>query len=984
MASRQTGSDHIMGNGSNTAVYIHSIKQNNQSDEDLKQLADICFKSNNPLTLFASNKLKSNSIETLKQDGRIIILQDDEFPDDIKNVVPLSLPLSNDASSISKWIINSNKHFTGNNVIAANGKNNAKSGFSEKYLAYWANFWPKLFTGADANLSSCEIVILSKRDFKHVVLDKGIKNAWQIAALADKNGICTRVSFEYGKEDFVFGDGIKAAFKGKIEGFKSIYNSFIKTPVFGKADDSIYNINSPIYKRVFGIFATVLLALMCWISFDYNVTWDEPNHNTFSKDVLTYYTSLGNDTTMFDFQKAGHRDYFTNVYYGMSIDVIASAVNSIIGAENDFKARHFLNAIIGFLSILFAALTVRLFSGWLPAILTLLAMLCSPSFFGHCFNNPKDIPFATGFIMALYYMLKMILELPRAKHQTKVMLAISIGFAISIRAGGLMLFGFAGLAIGLHWLFNRSKKTDLIKSLKPHFTTFVIVLVAGYVIGILMWPYALRQPLTGAVKALREFEKFSYLTYYELFEGQRLFLKPWYYEPKLIMLTAPLAIIGGFALSLILGWFKQDRIKSAMMFVLLLATVFPTSYIIYKGSYVYNGWRHFIFIYPSLAALAIIGWYKLGSLFGKKALAITSLIIALTFVKPGLWSISNHPYQYMYFNEIAGGIKGANGLYELDYWNQTPREAFKWLVENRPEIKNGKLKVSSNNIQEALKTFVPEGDSVKYNWTREYEWADNDWTYAIWTTRTLSKNQILGGYWPPKGTIYEVKVDGVTIAAVVQSNNNYSHLGKKYLKKNMGDSALYFYQKAFEYNPLEEEYARGIANACKISGKSDSAIQFYKKAIELRDGNYEAYQSIGEVYFMKAYNNNQQPDMKLLDLAYDNFSLAYKHKKNSSAPLYMGEILMLKNKPEEAKNNYNIFLSTYGDAGAGYLGLAKSQLALNESDSALYNLQVAIQLDPKNPQAYQILVSELQRLGRKEEAEQILKEYMKQTGMPAQ
>lgn len=356
------------------------------------------------------------------------------------------------------------------------------------------------------------------------------------------------------------------------------------------------------------------------------------------------------------------------------------------------------------------------------------------------------------------------------------------------------------------------------------------------------------------------------------------------------------------------------------------------------------------------------------------------LVIAASFIKPGIWSIANHPYQYMYFNEIAGGIQGANGLYELDYWNQTPREAFKWLLENRPEIKNKKIKVSSNNIQEALKTFNKDGDSVKYAWTREYEWADNDWTYAIWTTRTLSKNQILGGYWPPKGTIHEVKVDGVTVAAVVQSNNNYSHLGKKYLKKNMGDSALYFYSKAYEYNPLEEEYARGIANACRLINKTDSAILFFKKAIELRDGNYEAYNSLGEIYFTKAYGNGQNPDMKLFKVAYENFALAYKHKKNSSAPLYMGEIKLQENNAEEARNYFNTFLSTYNEAAQGYFGLARAQLKLNETDSALYNLQVAIQLDPKNPQPYQALMDEYQKLGRTQEAEQILKLYQQKNG----
>jgi tetratricopeptide (TPR) repeat protein len=789
-------------------------------------------------------------------------------------------------------------------------------------------------------------------------------------------------------DDFSFGEGIKAFFKGFGQGFKAIINSFFKTAETTNRNSNWLDINHKGYKRIFGITATALLALMCFISFDYNITWDEPNHNTFSKDVLKYYTSMGDDTTMFDFQKEGHRDYFTNVYYGMSIDVFSAAINSFLDSENDFKVRHFVNAIIGFLAILFTALVVRLFSGWLPALVALIAMICSPSFFGHCFNNPKDIPFAAGYIMAIYYLVRLLKELPNARHQTKVMLAISIGFAISIRAGGLLLLFYLGLFLFLHWLFTRNKKVNMIQSMKPYLITGIIIAIAGYLIGIAMWPYALRQPLTGAIKALREFEKFSYLTYYELFEGVRLFDKPWYYEPKLIMLTAPLAVLAGFFLGILFGIFKKGKLHLLMMGVLVIATLFPTSYAIYKNSYVYNGWRHFIFIYPSLMALAILGWYWLAAMFknSKVQLAVMA-IVTLTLLKPGIWSIANHPYQYLYYNEIAGGVEGANGNYELDYWNQTPRKAFEWLVKNKPEILGGDVKVSSNNIQEALKTFVPEGKNVKYAWTREYEWANNDWSYAIWTTRTLSKNQIVGKYWPPKGTIHEVKVDGVTVAAVVQSENKnyFGYMGNKYIKKNNGDSALYFYTKALEWNPYEEEYARGMANALKIKMSLDSSVMFYKKALELRDGNYEAYLSLGELYYTKAMMKDQQnPDKQLLELAFENLTLAHKYKKNLSAPLLMGEIRLQENNPDEAKKYFNVFLQTYGNEGRGYLGLAKSQLMLNESDSAYVNLQYAIQLQPKNPEPYYILGTELKKAGHAKEAEQYLNEYIKLSGMPMQ
>ncbi len=974
--SQKTANNSNNSNGP-IAIVITQSNAGKQAEKDLKDLLQVSAKSNQ-IQLYVLENVNATCIqEGIKSLG----LQVWQSENTETAIAPVQLPLKNDVDVLVKWLQQASKNLNEQNLVAAYGKPSAKNNFFDKHLSYWSNFWPKLMSGANANMSSMEAVLMNKTDFTQLVIDQKINNPWLLASLAEKAEACTKIPFEYQSNDFVLGDVSKSFFQSFTLGFKAIWAQFFKTVRFKNSSSNWTDINHKMYQRTFGILALLLLIGMAWMSPDYNITWDEPNHNTFSKDVLTYYSSLGNDTTMFDFQKAGHRDYFTNVYYGMSIDVLAAGINDVIGAKNDFYARHLLNALVGFLCILFTALLVRLFSGWLPAIVALIAMVCSPSFFGHCFNNPKDIPFATGFIMAIYYLMRLMKELPNARHQTKVMLAIAIGFALSIRAGGIMLFAFLALGIGLHWLFFRKKQLDFTKGLLPYLKAFVIIGIAGYAIGILMWPYALRQPLTGALTALKEFEKFSFLTYYELFEGQRIFNKPWYYEPKLIAITAPLAVLAGFGLSLLLAWFKKSKLELSMVLVLGFVTIAPAAYAIYKGSYVYNGWRHFIFVYPSLLALAILGWYWLSQFFGQRIQVILFCLIGLSFSKPAIWSIKNHPYEYLYFNELVGGIQGANGQYELDYWNQTPRAAFEWLIKNRPEVLSGDVKVSSNNIQEALKTFVPDGDSVKYAWTREYEWANNNWKYAIWTTRTLSKNQILGGYWPPKGTIYEVKVDGVTVAAVVEANNDFSYMGKTYLNKNKGDSALLFYQKAFAYNPLEEEYARGIADAYKMKMQLDSSIIFYKKAIELRDGNYEAYQSLGEVLYTKAVMANQQnPDKKIIDEAFEQLGLAFKHKKNASAPLLMGEIRLLQNNPAEAKGYFNQFLQVYGNVGRGYLGLGKSQLLLGEQDSAFYNLQAAIQLEPKNPEAYYYLGTELQKSGRKQEAEQILSEYAKLTG----
>jgi hypothetical protein len=159
MAIKQTNSDRITGNGSNTALYIVKSNGSKQAEDDLLQLAEIAFKSNNPLELYTHKGLNSKLVDNLLQDSKIRVIEDTAFLDDIKNVLPVCLPLSNEPAVLSRWATNANKAFNGNNVVVANGKLAAKAAVLVKYLGYWSNFWPKLFTGSSANLASCDAVI---------------------------------------------------------------------------------------------------------------------------------------------------------------------------------------------------------------------------------------------------------------------------------------------------------------------------------------------------------------------------------------------------------------------------------------------------------------------------------------------------------------------------------------------------------------------------------------------------------------------------------------------------------------------------------------------------------------------------------------------------------------------------------------------------------------------------------------------------------
>jgi hypothetical protein len=40
------------------------------------------------------------------------------------------------------------------------------------------------------------------------------------------------------------------------------------------------------------------------------------------------------------------------------------------------------------------------------------------------------------------------------------------------------------------------------------------------------------------------------------------------------------------------------------------------------------------------------------------------------------------PFEYAYFSPLIGGIAGANGRYDTDYWSTCNRQAAEWLASN--------------------------------------------------------------------------------------------------------------------------------------------------------------------------------------------------------------------------------------------------------------------------------------------------------------
>ena len=190
---------------------------------------------------------------------------------------------------------------------------------------------------------------------------------------------------------------------------------------------------------------------------------------------------------------------------------------------------------------------------------------------------------------------------------------------------------------------------------------------------------------------------------------------PWHYPYGYLAITTPLPVLLFFIIGLlsIFGQimnvlFKRSAMNSELITKLLLLLWFfvPLARYLIPTMGVLDGIRHFEEVVFPLSAIAAIGFLTflrfirppLGILQGV-ALKTNHLTILPSnhvrnvlisgftlgvFVYLSMQIILYHPYQITYFNELVGGIKGAFGRFDLDYWGTSQKQAMVWLNENAP------------------------------------------------------------------------------------------------------------------------------------------------------------------------------------------------------------------------------------------------------------------------------------------------------------
>jgi hypothetical protein len=278
-----------------------------------------------------------------------------------------------------------------------------------------------------------------------------------------------------------------------------------------------------------------------------------------------------------------------------------------------------------------------------------------------------------------------------------------------------------------------------------------------------MYPYLWENPLLNLISSIKFFSEHRLsvdVFYFGAFINSQNI--PWHYLPVWILISIPEIIIIFFIFGLFLTLKKIFEKKISEEFLFFLFQIFIPIFIpIILGSTLYDGWRQFYFIYP---AIIIVSLYFLSTLNNKRFLIVSTLIVMnLTFVC--LWSIKNHPYQYLYFNNF---VNKPLKYFEKDFWGLSNKQ----LLEHVNTLEKNKIYYDfiGSNIKSSIK-FQNEKDKDRYIYIEDT--TDKFEEYYVFVNNRFIDSNKIKLLRSSKNFIKEIIVDNTYINGVYKVSINH-------------------------------------------------------------------------------------------------------------------------------------------------------------------------------------------------------------------
>ena len=382
-------------------------------------------------------------------------------------------------------------------------------------------------------------------------------------------------------------------------------------------------------------------------------------------------------------------------------------------------------------------------------------------------------------------------------------------------------------------------------------------LAGGYIIGLLAWPWGLESPISHPMESLQGMTNRE-TKIRTLFEGryQLNSAMPWYYELKWIVISNPLSVIIGALLFVVLGFLGRKKLGFFTLTLALFAALFPLLYMIYKHSSVYDTWRHVFFVYPFWVIMAGLGWAYLGDAIqsrmakgGDVKERYTGHAIALLALFPAiLWTVRSHPNQYVYFNELAGGIRGANGQYELDYYYNSSQQQVNWLRQHVPRTPGKKTLVLANMGGFGPNCLHGDTANIATSYLSYYKRATQPWDYYLLFPRLVPEGIVKAKSWLPQNAAHVVSVDGVPLSALIRRADTSDIAAERAMAIKDFAGAVNLYAQYLKTDPTNPVALLNYANALAGMNRIPEAIAAVQRATKVDPEDMQAWGFLAQLY----------------------------------------------------------------------------------------------------------------------------------------
>ena len=508
-------------------------------------------------------------------------------------------------------------------------------------------------------------------------------------------------------------------------------------------------------KIIIPSFFFLLLIIGGMIYRDYGISCDE-----------LFCTKLGQLNFEYITQQNSSLLSFRDKDYPPAFETAIIAFEEALGIINQgldamFYFRHFFIFLSFYLGVLFLYLLIkRYFQNWFLGLLACLMLVLCPRIFAHSFFNSKDIPFMAFMIMGAFTSLR-FLDKPNFRNACAH--AFCCALAIDTRIVGVLMPAMTLILYALRFFKSTQFK------IKEAFYGLLFFLFGLFFFVILMWPMLWFDTAGNFNNALKSVLHIRYP--FDIFYMGH-WLKPsnhelpWHYLPLWIISTVPIMVLVLFSVGVFywLSFYRGilKRMADEPLGVLALIWFFvPVLLGIIIKPTMYDGWRHFYFIYPPMIIIAMSGYRWVAS---NKKIQIIILSLLMLDMSATIWKIQKlHPYEHLYFNALGGvNLKDSLERFQLDSWGVEFRRPLERILKND---NRSRITIYAPNVFTPLNLLLmSENQRARLKFVKDYNQAE----YCIFDyyfMKTYKDMSFCGG------ELERLNIQGVNIVSVYRKND---------------------------------------------------------------------------------------------------------------------------------------------------------------------------------------------------------------------